>query len=136
YKELEERYAALESTLKALATPATPQQRRENPQQADLQDRVALIAKRLNAEPDQVRQWDPFISTYFEELSRPYINAMAAMADKIEKMEVRGEIADYDKFATEIDTERNTRLQRGEYLAPREAYHLVRSRRLPEILEA
>jgi hypothetical protein len=135
FKELEDRYANLEASLRALAQPMTQQQRRANPQAADLQDRVSIIAARLNAEPDQVRQWDPFLSTYFEEISRPYITALANMADKLEQIEARSEIPDYGRFAGDIKTERETRIQRGEYLAPREAYHLVRSRRLPEILE-
>lgn len=132
FKELEERYAAMESTLKALGNksqPAAP------PLTHDAMDRLGIIAKRLNADVDQVRPWEPMFNVFFEELSRPYISALATMADRFETFEAKLDTPDYKDYEKDIKAERDTRLQRGEYLAPREAYHLVRSRKLPEILE-
>lgn len=135
FKELEERYSNLEASLNALSkTMPAPQPRASN-QVATPTDRVSIIAQRLNAEADQLRQWDPFMSTYFEELARPYVHAMGALADKLEALEARVEIPDYNKYGAEIEKERGARLARGEYLAPREAYELARSRHIPEMLE-
>lgn len=131
FKELEDRYVAMESTLKAL----TPARQAPAAASSDVLDRLAIIAKRLNADVDQVRPWEPMFNVFFEELSRPYISALATMADRFETFEAKLDTPDYKTYEADIKAERDSRLQRGEYLAPREAYHLVRSRKLPEILE-
>lgn len=140
YDEVLQRMKSFEDTLRAMqgASQQQPQRANQAAQQMQgiAQDAAAVIAQRLGgADPEQVRQWVPFLSAAFEEIAKPYINVVAAIADKVHGIEARSSIKDYDKFSTEIDQERQTRLGRGEYLPHDQAYHLVRSRHLPEILE-
>ena len=140
FDELLERFNHSQATLEAINGTVgkldKQSQQRAAPGAADLRTYAKAIADEMGWDNDatysNVVLIDRVISTVGQTQVFPILNGLA---DRIDGIEARQQFTDYPKFASDIDSEREKHATNGRYLSRTEAYHLVRGRRLPEIVE-
>lgn len=96
------------------------------------------IAKRIGtSDTETINQYLPLLNAYSEEAIAPVMNILASLADKFNELDARTSIADYADYKDDIAKTRQEKLSSdGRYLNHTEAYDLVRSKRIPQMLEA
>lgn len=138
-----ERIKHYETTIAALQKAADAgqlTQQQANRAGASALDQLDTVVENVSrqfagSDKGEVRNWINFLNVAMGELSRPMVNALAGLADRLDLLDARTDITDYKDFSDEIEKERERSAQSGKYLNRREAHALVRSRHIPELLE-
>lgn len=131
--ELNERVRQAESALRALQN--QPQTSRVQAQIGVIDAELNQIAHDMQMDVGDVGVWDRFTGMLFNRQARPFLGILNGLADRLDDVHARVRIADYTEYEPDIEKERQQALTQQKYLSREEAYHLVRSRRLPDLLE-
>jgi len=128
---MERSFHALERSNTAAATTTA---------QPNADDAAETIAKQLGGDPKEVREWKKFLSPFFDTMfnatAAPYLNALNIALDRIDALEAETRIPDYKDFASDIERVRQDNAAANRYVSRNDAYHVVRSQRFPQMLEA
>jgi hypothetical protein len=129
-----ERNAALEATLRVLgpalnpAPPGVPTAIRLP------RDSAQRIAGTLGGEwtEDAVQQHAPIFAAFLQELAAPILQGIEGMADVVDLVQTRQEVADYPTVAEEAEQVRQHYRARGQVISRKQATALVKARRLED----
>lgn len=141
FDELNERLRQQEATLQALQRGGQqPQANRPAPSggnSAFLREASKIISEELGFDPNEVFNYVSVVDSYVNRVAQQTIfPALNTLFDGLDEVRTRQTYTDYNDFAEDIQRERDTRLQKGQYLSRQEAYEIVKGRKLPEILAA
>lgn len=141
--ERDEIIRQLNATLKALET-RQPQQPAYHPPTATPEsaatDLLSTLSSELGIDTADLRPYLRIVERAFERQwgtrEAVYQNVLNALADKLDAIDARTNFPDYRDFEQDIDSERRSRQERGQWLSRSEAYHIAKGRRLPDLLRA
>lgn len=103
---------------------------------SDIRSYSKVIAEEMGWEPDvtyaNVVLIDRVLSTVSQQQLAP---VLTGLYDRIDGLEAKVSLPDYPKFESEIEREREKYQASGRPLSRSEAYHMIRGRKLPELVE-
>lgn len=118
---------------------AAESQRHNAPLPTTEADLLRTLAAELggNVPESEIRPYMHIVNRILEQQSGPILQMMNGLAEQLSGVRARQTFGDYADFSDDIDKERDDSQRfRNRWLGHDEAYHVVKGRRLPQLLQA